>query len=152
MRGTSYGGASHFRFAPSRKVAQQYAALLEDDILSHLATSDIFWDQVISITSAGIEQVYDLTVPGPASWLANDGIVSHNSGAIEQDADIISFIYRDEVYNPESEHKGIAEFILGKHRNGGLGTVRLRFFGQYTRFENLAPEMAEALGPIESRE
>lgn len=65
------------------------------------------------------------------------------SGAIEQDADIISFIYRDEVYNPESEDKGIAEFILGKHRNGGLGTVRLRFFGQYTRFENLAPDMED---------
>lgn len=63
------------------------------------------------------------------------------SGAIEQDADIISFVYRDEVYNPESEDKGIAEFILGKHRNGGLGTVRLKFFGSYTRFENLAPDM-----------
>jgi replicative DNA helicase len=63
------------------------------------------------------------------------------SGSIEQDADIIGFIYRDEVYNPDSEDKGIAEFILGKHRNGSLGTVRLRFFGEYTRFENLAPEM-----------
>lgn len=63
------------------------------------------------------------------------------SGAIEQDADIISFIYRDEVYNPETEDKGIAEVILGKHRNGALGTVRLKFFGSYTRFENLAPDM-----------
>ncbi len=62
------------------------------------------------------------------------------SGAIEQDADIITFIYRDEVYNPETERKGIAEIILGKHRNGSLGTVDLRFFGAYTRFENLAPE------------
>jgi replicative DNA helicase len=62
------------------------------------------------------------------------------SGSIEQDADIIGFIYRDEVYNPDSEDKGIAEFILGKHRNGSLGTVRLRFFGEYTRFENLAPD------------
>ncbi len=63
------------------------------------------------------------------------------SGSIEQDADIISFIYRDEVYNPESEDKGIAEIILGKHRNGSLGTVRLKFFGSYTRFENLAPDL-----------
>lgn len=63
------------------------------------------------------------------------------SGAIEQDADIISFIYRDEVYNPETEDKGIAEIILGKHRNGALGTVRLKFFGSFTRFENLAPDM-----------
>ena len=61
------------------------------------------------------------------------------SGSIEQDADIISFLYRDEVYNPESEDKGLGEVILGKHRNGSLGTVKLRFFGSLTRFENLAP-------------
>jgi replicative DNA helicase len=60
------------------------------------------------------------------------------SGAIEQDADIITFIYRDEVYNPDTERKGIAEIILGKHRNGALATVELRFFGKFTRFENLA--------------
>ena len=60
------------------------------------------------------------------------------SGAIEQDADLIIFIYRDEVYNKESEDKGIAEIILGKHRNGSLGTVRLTFIGEYTRFENHA--------------
>ena len=62
------------------------------------------------------------------------------SGAIEQDADLILFIYRDEVYNPESEQKGIAEIIIGKHRNGPIGTVRLAFFNEYTRFENLAAE------------
>ncbi len=60
------------------------------------------------------------------------------SGAIEQDADLIIFIYRDEVYNAETEDKGTAEIILGKHRNGALGTVRLTFIGEYTRFENHA--------------
>ena len=60
------------------------------------------------------------------------------SGAIEQDADIVMFIYRDEVYNPDSEAKGEAELIVGKHRNGPTGTIRLAFMNQYTKFASIA--------------
>ncbi|HXQ31837.1 MAG TPA: replicative DNA helicase [Steroidobacteraceae bacterium] len=103
------------------------------------AGSDFAWEEVLAIEPAGAEEVFDLTVPGPASWLA-DGIVSHNSGAIEQDADVILLIYREEVYEPNTSRKGIADIIVAKQRNGPTGEVHLTFLGEYTRFENLVAE------------
>ncbi len=136
LRRACYKSPSNFDFSPSRNLLFEYAEALDDEELRNEATSDLFWDRIVKITEAAEEEVYDLTIPGPGSWLA-DSIVSHNSGALEQDADLIVFIYRDEVYNKETRDKGIAEVIIGKQRNGPIDTVKLAFLNEYARFENL---------------
>ena len=135
-RGTSYGGSSHFKFAPTRDVVLGYTEVLDSPELREIAATDLFWDEIVSIEPAGEETVYDLTVPGPASWMA-DGLVSHNSGSIEQDADLIMMLYREEYYDPDTPDRGITEIIINKHRNGPTGTIKLLFEPQYTRFRNL---------------
>lgn len=154
LRGTSYGGSAHFSFAPLREVLSEYATLLDDPTLMEHAQSDIFWDAVVSITPAGVEPVFDLSVPGTQNWLANGGIVSHNSGAIEQDADIVSFIYRPEYYQILEDEtgqslKGVAEIIIAKHRNGALDTIRVRFTDHFAKFTNLEdPAFAGLSDPL----
>jgi replicative DNA helicase len=135
-RGIAYGGSAHFSFSPSRSLVAEYGVLLGDDKLVARASDDMFWDRVVEVEPVGEEEVFDLSVPGPESWLA-DGIVSHNSGAIEQDADVVAFIYREEQYNRTEENAGIAEIIIAKQRNGPTGTARLAFLKEFTRFENM---------------
>ena len=96
--------------------------------------TDLAWDVVEAIDPLGDEEVFDLTVPGPASWLAG-GVVSHNSGAIEQDSDIVVFIHRDDQ---EESQRGVAELIVAKHRNGPTGQVKLTFLPNLTQFRNYA--------------
>ncbi len=138
LRGRSFG-VSNVRFAPSRELMSGYAEILQDPDLKKSSESDLFWDRVVSIDCGGEEDVFDLTVPGPANWLA-DGVATHNSGAIEQDADIILLIYREEVYDKNTTKKGIAEIDIAKHRNGEIGTFLLTFQGMYSRFANFAPD------------
>ena len=137
-RGTTYGGSAHFTFAPSRELLSEYAELLDDDGLRSRVDADLFWDAVVGIEQDGEEAVFDLTVPGMASWLA-DGIVSHNSGAIEQDSDVVMFIHRDDS---DPAKKGLADLIVAKHRNGPTDTVPVTFLPHLTQFRNYAPASA----------
>jgi replicative DNA helicase len=119
----------------SRDQLGQLAAVVPDRLLHDLATSDVRWDTIVGITELGDEPVYDATVAGTHNFVA-EGIVVHNS--IEQDADVVMFIYRDEVYNVDSPDRGTAEIIVAKHRNGPVGMVRLAFLDHYTKFANMA--------------
>ncbi len=96
--------------------------------------TDVYWDEIVSIDADGKEEVYDLTVEGLHNFVAND-ITVHNS--IEQDADIVMFIYREELYDKETDKKGIAEIHIAKHRNGPVGMVPMRFDPNTTTFMDL---------------
>jgi replicative DNA helicase len=100
-----------------------------------LAGSDIYWDPIVSIEPDGEDKVYDLTVPGHHNFVANNMIV-HNS--LEQDADIVMFIYRPDQYEKDTVKQNVAEIIVAKHRNGPVGSVELVFRGALAKFENAA--------------
>jgi replicative DNA helicase len=133
--GVAYNGTAMYGSNLGRHRASRIATLVASPELGALAAADIYWDRIASISSSGVEPVYDLTVERHHNFVADDFVV-HNS--IEQDADLVMFIYRDEYYFPETTDKpGEAELIIAKHRNGGLGDVPLTFQNEYPRFLGL---------------
>jgi replicative DNA helicase len=132
--GMSYCGSTLYKSAMSRERATRVAIVVQSSVLAQLAESDVYWDEIVSIEVDGEDEVYDLTVEGLHNFVAAN-VMSHNS--IEQDADIVAFIYRDEVYNPETERPNIADIIIAKHRNGPVGTINLYFQPAQTRFRDL---------------
>ncbi|MBI4171379.1 MAG: replicative DNA helicase, partial [Actinobacteria bacterium] len=134
--GTRYCGSTLYIANVGRARAERVAEIVGSDELWRLATSDVYWDEVVAIEPDGEEEVFDLTVEGLHNFVADD-ICVHNS--IEQDADLVFFVYRDEYYNgEESEQQGIAEIILSKHRNGPTDSVKLSFLKRYAKFADLA--------------
>jgi replicative DNA helicase len=134
--GTAYAGSTMLKQNLSRERAERVAQAAHSAELQILAESDVYWDAIASIEPDREEEVFDLTVPGPHNFVAND-IIVHNS--IEPDADVVLFIYRDEYYNPETtDRAGIAEVSVAKHRNGPTGTIDLFWHGQLATFRNLS--------------
>ena len=132
--GIAYCGSALYKSNLSRERAARTAEIAGSDELARLAESDVYWDRVVAIEPDGEDEVYDLTVEGLHNFVAEDVIV-HNS--IEQDADLVIFIYRDEYYNRESERLGEADFMIAKHRNGPIGDIALTFLPKYPKFANL---------------
>jgi replicative DNA helicase len=118
-----------------RSELARIAEVVPDPFLRDLAVSDVHWDTIVRIDELGEQPVFDASVPGTHNFVA-DGIVVHNS--IEQDADVVMFVYRDEIYNADSPDRGTAEILVSKHRNGPTGMARLAFLDHYTKFANMA--------------
>ena len=121
--------------ATSRTRLARIADAVNSKELAALADSDVMWDEVVSVTSIGDQPVFDATVLGTHNFVA-DGVIAHNS--IEQDADVVMFLYRDEVYHPDTQDKDMAELIVAKHRAGRTGVARLVFLDYCTLFANMA--------------
>ena len=133
--GPHAGAASDRRAAgePLREVA----AVLDSADMDLYAVNDVLWDPVVSIEADGVEEVFDATVLGGHNFVAN-GIAVHNS--IEQDADMVILLHREEAYEKETQRAGEADLIVAKHRNGPTDTIVVAFQGHYSRFTNMAQQ------------
>jgi replicative DNA helicase len=134
--GTQFCPSTPWQRSPSRGRLAMVAEVLNDAELDLLATNDVLWDEIAVIEPQGAQDVYDATVLGLHNFVAN-GIAVHNS--IEQDADVVILLHREDAYERESPRAGEADLIVAKHRNGPTTTVTVAFQGHYSRFVDMAP-------------
>lgn len=120
----AYGGTSLYKSNISRSRTALLTKTVVSKELTALVVSEIYWDNLVSIIPAGVEEVFDLTIPKTHNFIAGD-IIVHNS--IEQDSDVVAFLYREEYYNPQSDRKNIMEVQIKKHRNGPTQNIELYF-------------------------
>jgi replicative DNA helicase len=133
--GTQFCGNTMLKHSPSRDRIARAAEILQDHDLEMLAINDVTWDEIVAIDPDGVEAVYDATVAGAHNFIAN-GIAVHNS--IEQDADVVILLHRDDYYDKESPRAGEADFIVAKHRNGPTDTVTVAAQLHLSRFIDMA--------------
>jgi replicative DNA helicase len=139
--GMTFAGTALYKANVSRaRLARVSAAVGVHPELDALAGSDVYWDEVRSVTADGREEVFDLTVPGPHNFVAN-GVVVHNS--IEQDADTCMMLHRPAKFD-KSQDDNVLEVHLAKQRNGPTGQVTLTYLRQYMRYENFAADLGTA--------
>ncbi|WP_035697444.1 LAGLIDADG family homing endonuclease, partial [Glycomyces tenuis] len=128
-------GDAMWKSGPSRPRLAKIAEVLSDQDLTLLAVNDVFWDKVESIEPIGEQDVYDATVLGVHNFIANC-VISHNS--LEQDADVVILLHRDDYYDKESPRAGEADFIVAKHRNGATDTITVAAQLHLSRFVDMA--------------
>jgi replicative DNA helicase len=133
--GSAFCGSTLWKHAPSRERLGRVAEILGDADLEMQAVNDVLWDEIVSVEQGVVEEVYDATVLGGHNFIA-DGIAVHNS--IEQDADMVMMIHREDMYEKESPRAGEADIMLVKHRNGPTANVTVAFQGHYSRFVDMA--------------
>ncbi|CAM3050810.1 replicative DNA helicase [Mycobacterium intermedium] len=132
---SQFCGSTMWKHAPSRSRLHRAASVLADRDIHALATSDVYWDTIVEITSIGEHDVYDGTVDGTHNFVAN--LVSlHNS--LEQDADMVILLNRPDAFDRDDPRGGEADFILAKHRNGPTKTVTVAHQLHLSRFTNMA--------------
>jgi replicative DNA helicase len=135
--GTRFDGSKMWTHAPGRARLRRIAATFDDREFHDMATSDVFWDPIVEITSIGKQDVFDGTVNGSHNFVAN--LVSvHNS--LEQDADMVILLHRPDAFERDDPRGGEADLILGKHRNGPTKTITVAHQLHLSRFANMAKQ------------